>query len=224
MSRLALRLAPVLAAALLAACQQASGGSAGPAPPAPVAEGEPADAPAAPAPAEELAEDILPSPSDAATPAPAEELAEDPLPSPSDAATPDTPAPAVPHIYMALQPGGTGHPTSVVFAIDAARDGTPSDDPAIRLTPDAGRCNPQEMRRYDFPPGDAARPVVGDAEGALGLTAQDLPRFLAAAVTGRMLDAGLASEPEDTRGLNVCTRKLWERLVVAENQGRLARQ
>ena len=132
-------------------------------------------------------------------------------------------APAVPHIYLALQPGGTGHPVSAIFAIDAARDGNPSDDPAIRLTPDAGRCNPQEMRRFDFPP-EAATPVVSEAEQGRGLTAQDLPRFLAAAVTGRLIEAGLASEPEDTRPLNVCTRKLWERLVVARNRDRLAEQ
>lgn len=202
MSRLARRLAPVLAAALLAACQQGSGESAGLAPATPAAGSGLAGTRAAPAPAEGVEANISPSPSDISAPA--------------------SPAPPVPHIYMALQPGGTGHPTSVVFAIDAARDGTPSDDPAIRLTPDAGRCNPQEMRGYDFPPTDAARPVVGEAEAALGLTAQDVPRFLAAAVTGRMLEAGLASEPEETRGLNVCTRKLWERLVIARNREMLA--
>ncbi len=122
-----------------------------------------------------------------------------------------------PHIYMALQPGGTGHPDSVVFAIDSSRDGTPSDDPAIRLTPDAGQCNPQEMRSYEFGP-ENSTPVVGQRELEQGLTASDLPRFLAAAVTGHMIDADLASEPEETRPLNVCTRKLWERLVAGEGQ------
>ncbi|HUF88347.1 MAG TPA: hypothetical protein VMM59_13290, partial [Thermohalobaculum sp.] len=99
----------------------------------------------------------------------------------SVAAAPALPAPGaeVPHVYMALQPGGPGRPHSVVFAIDAARDGTPGDDPAIRLTPEAGRCNPQEMRRYDFS-AEAAGPVVSEAEGASGLTARDLPAFLAA--------------------------------------------
>lgn len=140
-------------------------------------------------------------------------------PAETRSATPDA-LPPVPHIYLALQPGGSGFPTSVVFAIDAARDGTPSDDPAIRLTPEAGRCNPQEMRRYDFP--EDAAPVVSEPEQAKGLTADDLPDFLAAAVTGRLIEAGLATEPEDTRPLNVCTRKLWQRLVVAGNRDRLA--
>ncbi len=125
----------------------------------------------------------------------------------------------VPHSYLALQPAGAGHPTSVVFAIDASRDGTPSDDRALRLTPDDGDCNPQEMQRYDFP-ADAA-PAVGDGEQARGLTPRELPDFLAASVTGRLIDTGLASEPEDTRALNICTRKLWERLVLARNSGRV---
>lgn len=133
-------------------------------------------------------------------------------------ATGDPAAAPIPHIYLALQPGSAGRPHSVVFAIDAARDGSPSDDAAIRLTPENGNCNPQEMRRYDFPP-DAV-PVVSEAEQSRGLTARDLPAFLAAEVTGRMIDAGIAAEAEDTRPLNVCTRKLWESLVVAENRDR----
>ncbi len=127
------------------------------------------------------------------------------------------PAPPVPHIYMALQSDGAGRTVSAVFAIDAARDHTPSDDPAIRLTPENGLCNPQEMRSYDFGPQDAARPVVSEAEQAEGLTARDLPAFMAVSVTDRMLSLGLASEREQTRALNVCTRKLWERLLLAGN-------
>lgn len=128
----------------------------------------------------------------------------------------------VPHIYMALQPGGTGRPVSVVFAIDNSRDGTPSDEEAIRLTPEAGDCNPQEMRSYDFPAEYAERPVVSETEAEKGLSAEDLPRYLAATVTGQMVEEGLASEPEETRPQNVCTRKLWEQLVSNQNRDQAA--
>lgn len=205
-------LALLAAAALLGACDNSEPAARAPEPSA-SANPEPQGETGAAAP-----EDILPAP-DRSAPS----LATLASPEPPAMEVPEAEArPSVPHIYLALQPGGTGRPTSAVFAIDAARDGTPSDDPAIRLTPEAGRCNPQEMRRYAFP-ADAA-PVVSEAEEAGGLSARDLPRYLAAAVTGRLIEAGLASEPEDTRALNVCTRKLWERLVVAENRDRLATQ
>ncbi len=141
------------------------------------------------------------------------------LPAPAAAALP--PGPPVPHIYMALQSGGASQAVSAVFAIDAARDNTPSNDPAVRLTPEAGLCNPQEMRSYDFAAADAARPVVSEAEQAQGLTARDLPAFMAVSVTDRMLSLGLASEREQTRALNVCTRKLWERLLAGNPPGSL---
>ncbi len=198
MSGAVFRIAVLGAAALLAACQ---------ATPEQSGEEKASTTEASEAPAE-----------DAAAEAEGEATADATTEEPEQPATESGATPASgPHIYMALQPGGTGHPTSVVFAIDSARDGTPSDDPAIRLTPDAGNCNPQEMRSYDFPPG-ASTPVVGQPELERGLTARDLPRFLAASVTGRLIDAGLASEPEETRPLNVCTRKLWERLVTAQGQ------
>ena len=127
----------------------------------------------------------------------------------------------VPHIYMALQDEGDGKPVSAVFAIDAARNNTPSDDRAVRLTPDAGLCNPQEMTRFDFPPEYAAKPMVSEIEQAEGLTVLDLPAYMAISVTNEMLSLGLAAEPEETRPLNVCTRKLWERLVLTENSGAL---
>lgn len=139
---------------------------------------------------------------------------------PGTGAAPGAVGPPVPHVYLAVQPARPGHPASVVFAIDAARDGTPSDDPAIRLTPDAGRCNPQEMQHYAFPA--ETRPVVSEAEQARGLTPRDLPAYLAASVTGRMIEAELAAEPEDTRALNICTRKLWERLVLAGTEAERA--
>lgn len=165
---------------------------------------------AAPAPQPRL---TLPSPGAEALPLP------DGLPNPADDPTLRTAeraariAAETPHIYFSVQ-AERGRPVSVVFAIDAARDNTPADDPAIRLTPAEGDCNPQELRRYAFPAADAARPAFSEAEALRGVTAAELPRFLAAAVTERMLEADLAAEPEDTRPQNVCTRKLWERLTT----------
>ena len=152
-----------------------------------------------------------------AEPAPPPALETTALPAPARPEQTSPPAPPVPHIYLSLQSGGAGGSVSAVFAIDAARDNTPSDDPAIRLTPEAGLCNPQEMRSYDFSAADAARPVVSEAEQAEGLTARDLPAFMAVSVTERMLSLGLAREREETRALNVCTRKLWERLLASGN-------
>ena len=123
---------------------------------------------------------------------------------------------AAPHVYMALQPDAPG-PLSLVFAIDARRDNTPGDDPAIRLTPEDGKCNPQELRRYDFPPDAAARPIFGPDEAAAGITARDLPNFMAMAVTSEMLRQGLIDEVEESKPQNVCTRKLWERIIVNES-------
>ena len=153
-----------------------------------------------------------------AQPAPPPALETTALPAPVRPEQASPPAPPVPHIYMALQSDGAGRTVSAVFAIDAARDNTPSDDPAVRLTPADGLCNPQEMRSYDFPPQDAARPVVSEAEQAEGLTARDLPAFMAVSVTDKMLSLGLARDREATRALNVCTRKLWERLLLTGNQ------
>jgi hypothetical protein len=158
--------------------------------------------------------DISPDTAAQADPAPAPAPETTALPAP---ALPTPASPPVPHIYMALQSDDAGRPVSAIFAIDAARDNTPSDDPAIRITPEGGRCNPQEMRSYNFPPEDAARPVVGETEQAQGLTAGGLPDFMAVSVTESMLERGLASDREDTRALNICTRKLWEELVLSEN-------
>ena len=179
-----------LLAALLAACQTTG-------------EAPPDSATDAPAQAEQAQPPVLDFPAASAA-----------LPAPALATLP----PPVPHIYMALQSDGEGRTVSAVFAIDAARDHTPSDDPAIRLTPESGLCNPHEMRRYDFAPEDAARPVVSEAEQAEGLTVRNLPAFMAVSVTEKMLSLGLADEREQTRPLNVCTRKLWERLVAAGNR------
>ncbi len=162
--------------------------------------------------------DTAPDTATQAEPAPPPALETTALPTPALPTPASPPARPVPHIYMALQSGGAGRVVSAVFAIDAARDNTPSDDPAIRLTPADGLCNPQEMRSYDFPAEDAARPVVSEAEQAQGLTARDLPSFMAVSVTDKMLSLGLASEREQTRALNVCTRKLWERLLLTGNQ------
>jgi hypothetical protein len=185
----------LIAAALLAACQT-TGDTPLETPPDTATQAEPAEPPPA------LETTALPIPA---------------LPTPA-------PPPPVPHIYMALQSGDAGRPVSAVFAIDAARDNTPSDDPAIRLTPDNELCNPQEMRSYDFSPQDAARPVASEAEQAQGLTAGGLPDFMAVIVTERMLERGLASNRAQTRALNICTRMLWERLLLAENQPAPVRQ
>lgn len=190
----------IIAAALLTACQTTGDEPAAAEPAAPpVAESPQAEAPAVDDPAQD---DTI-----TAT-----------LPQPG--ALP----PPIPHIYLALQPGGEGRPTSVIFAIDTARDSTPSDDQAIRLTPENGLCNPQEMRNYNFPPEYAAAPVTSEADQNRGLTAADLPAFMAVSVTDTMLARGLASDREQTRALNICTRKLWEELVLAENQPVSAQQ
>ena len=135
---------------------------------------------------------------------------------------PATPPPPIPHIYLALQSDGEGSPVSAIFAIDAARNNTPSDDPAVRLTPENGLCNPHEMRKFTFPPQYAVKPVVSEIEQAQGLTAADLPAFMAVSVTDMMLARGLASDREQTSALNVCTRKLWEQLVLTQPGDALA--
>ena len=146
----------------------------------------------------------------------AEALLPVPGSAPQPQGLPGTEAP-VPHIYVSLQSDGPGRQVSAVFAIDAARDATPSDDTAFRLTPEDGLCNPQSMTSYTFPEADSDRPVLTEADRALGLTAANLPDAMAVIVTERMLAAGLAAEPEETRAMNVCTRKLWRQIVSAGN-------
>ena len=128
-----------------------------------------------------------------------------------------------PHVYMSLQPD-TGGQISVVFAIDRSRDGTPSDEPAIRITPEAteaqaGRCNPQQLRYYKFPPDSADRPVYGPDEALRGVGARDLPGFMATAVSSEMIVTGVAEDLEDTRPQNICTRKLFEQTIIAATTG-----
>lgn len=151
----------------------------------------------------------------------------DPLKPPADAqparieAAPKTPedeafrrAMLAPHIYMSLQPDPTGV-TSIVFAIDADKNDSPQNDPAMRITPENGSCNPQELRRYNFPD-DVRRPIFGPDEAFRGVTAQDLPNFMAMAVTSEMIRRGLVNEVEESHAQNVCTRKLWERMILNE--------
>lgn len=141
------------------------------------------------------------------------------LPSPGSAAGSDAPGTSIgaaPHVYMALQPDGAG-PLSIVFAIDAARDGTPGDDPAIRLTPEDGKCNPQSLRRYAFAPNDARKPVFGPEQVVAGITARELPNFMAISVTSEMMERGMIVEPEQSHPQNVCTRKLWQRMILNES-------
>jgi hypothetical protein len=203
-SRLA-RFSGLTAAVLVVACQTLDD------PTSSGVEPEPTLNTQAQTPAPEPVPDILPEP------APGQVDASAALPVPGTQPPPEP----VPHIYMSFQLDNTGFAVSVIFAIDASRDNTPSDDPAIRLSPEDGKCNPQEMRNYTFPPKDAATPVVGEAEQALGLRVRDLPAFLAVSVTNKMLNRGLAVSREDTRALNICTRKLWESLILAENDAPL---
>lgn len=123
----------------------------------------------------------------------------------------------VPHVYMALQPDEGSGPLSIVFAIDRSRDNTPGDDPAIRLTPEEGKCNPQEMRRFQFPDVTIQRPIFGPEEAKRGIGAKDLPNFMAMMVTGEMMRQGVVVEPEASKPQNVCTRKLWERMIVNQS-------
>lgn len=124
---------------------------------------------------------------------------------------------AAPHIYMSLQPDPSG-PTSIVFAIDADKNDSPQNDPAMRITPEDGKCNPQELRRYNFPE-DLRRPIFGPDEAYRGITPQDLPNFMAMAVTSEMMRRGMIEEPEQSQPQNVCTRKLWERMIINEVVG-----
>lgn len=113
-----------------------------------------------------------------------------------------------PHIYMALQEDGS-RPLSIIFAIDEGRDGSPNNDPAIRITPDDGSCNPQAMRNYNFP-APYNRPVFSGDQVLQGVRADQLPAFMAIAVSERIVGLGLRPTLQDTRPQNICTRKLWE--------------
>ncbi|MEL6220843.1 MAG: hypothetical protein AAFR79_20720 [Pseudomonadota bacterium] len=163
----------------------------------------------------------------AATPAkpPAVPQAADILPTPGGAPAPAAPQPQpdAPEIYMALQKDNADI-VSVIFAIDEARDNTPSDDPAIRITPEGGLCNPQQLRRFEFPGLYAARPVYSRLEAERPVEADQLPSFLATTVTTEMVRQGLARTPDDTRPQNMCTYLLWERLVYADLRSQLAGQ
>lgn len=169
---------------------------------------------------------------DAEAPPPDDDASEDDAggETPDDIAPADPQAPVdaaaaadAPHVYMSLQPD-TGGSTSVVFAIDRSRDGTPSDEPAIRITPEAteaqsGRCNPQQLRYYKFPPESAGQPVYGPDEASRGVAAGDLPGFMATAVSAEMMELGIADDLDGTRPQNVCTRKLFEQTIIAASTG-----
>ncbi|MFK7941743.1 MAG: hypothetical protein AB8B85_02335 [Paracoccaceae bacterium] len=134
------------------------------------------------------------------------------------AAAPANGADEAPRIFMALQADPNG-PTSIIFAIDRAKDNTPLNDPAIRLTPEEGACNPQELRGYPFPLGSSQRPVFGPQEVSSGVTARELPNFMAMAVTSEMMRQGIVVTPQQSKPQNVCTRKLWEQLIINQSAG-----
>ncbi|MEM6905388.1 MAG: hypothetical protein AAF568_05800 [Pseudomonadota bacterium] len=114
-----------------------------------------------------------------------------------------------PHIYLAVQEDG-GRPTSLIFAIDEARDGTPSNDPAIRLTPDAGQCNPQVMRSYNFPALYDGAPVFSGEQILRGVRAEQLPAYMAIAASNELLRLPQFETRDDVAAHNICTRKFWE--------------
>ena len=125
---------------------------------------------------------------------------------PAERAPRDIDPEAVPVIYFDLEDGGSG-PHSAVFAIDDERDGTANDDAAIRLTPEGGECNPQELARYDF--GDLT-PVFGMEQAAAGITPGEIPRYLAFVTSQEMVARGLAADVDETAPMNICVRKLWQ--------------
>ncbi|MEM9144687.1 MAG: hypothetical protein AAGC57_00715 [Pseudomonadota bacterium] len=139
---------------------------------------------------------------------------------PAGAAAPQSDAP---EIYMALQ-RDNADVVSVIFAIDEARNNTPSDDPAIRLTPEAGLCNPQQLRRFEFPALYAARPIYSRLEAEAPVAADELPSFIATIVSNEMVRQGMARTADDTRPQNMCSYLLWQRLVYADLQSQLAGQ
>lgn len=199
--------------------------------------GTPSESPAEPAPAARSGDPAiaaLPEPyraADPATQAPQQAAPAPVLPTPnagaSEAASARAPLEAppeqAPDIYMALQQNSAGT-ISIVFAIDEAKDNTPSDDRAIRITPENGKCNPQEMTSFAFPDVFAARPIFSELEARERVSADKLPNFMAIAVSTEMMRLGYAGRPEDTHPQNVCTRKLWERLVGADRAAQVARQ
>ncbi|MEM1385556.1 MAG: hypothetical protein AAF713_15315 [Pseudomonadota bacterium] len=123
---------------------------------------------------------------------------------------------AVRDIFMALQPAA-GRPVSVIFAMDENRNGDPSDDAAVRLTPENGSCNPQLMRRFDFPAEAQAAPVFSIDDVRRGVSARTLPSFIATSVSQEMISKGLASGPDETRPQNLCSYELWRRQVIEFN-------
>lgn len=113
---------------------------------------------------------------------------------------------SVPVIFMALQDGGAAS-HSVVFALDSDRDGSAIGERAIRLTPEDGQCNPQELTRYDFGGSD---PVFGVEQANAGIRPAEIPRYLAFVASQALVDSGLAPSVEATAPQNICTRKWWE--------------
>ena len=78
--------------------------------------------------------------------------------------------------------------------------------------------SPQDLPEFARSTVDGYAVIAADTYGA----SSSLPAFLAVSVTNAMLNRGLAVTRDDTRALNICTRKLWESLVLAENRPALA--
>ncbi|MEM6489995.1 MAG: hypothetical protein AAF677_17290 [Pseudomonadota bacterium] len=147
--------------------------------------------------AEEPAASAAPDPAEAAQQAPAA----------GPYATED-----VPQIWMALEPGQSGAPASVLFAIDSGFDGSVADDQAVRITPEptgarSGNCSIQNLTSYEFV---SNGPVFSAAQANQGVKPEDIPRFLAFTASQAMVSAGMAGAADETAAQNICTRKFWE--------------
>lgn len=153
---------------------------------------------------------------------------DDPAPStasdaPAEAApaAPETAAPAtagkqyapedVPAIWMGIE-GGEGRPTSVVFAIDGALDGSVANDKAVRITPvptagGAGNCDIKDLEGYNF---TSTGPIFSHVQANQGVQPSEIPQYLAFTASQSIVASGLAADAEGTVPQNICTRKFWE--------------
>jgi len=116
---------------------------------------------------------------------------------------------------LALQ-SAPGKPAAFI-APDRIRPVGFARDEGLLEYPEESFLGYRHIQEYFAFPEKFATPVFSETEQAEGVTATDLPGFLAATVTQAMLAEGFAATEEQTRPLNICTRKLWEQLVVIQN-------
>ncbi len=157
----------------------------------------------------------LPPPPSAEAPLPATDLAGLPVPPIGGSLAPADNAPL---IYMGLDPRSNGV-VAITFVMDRDRDGNPYNDPAVELRPAGGKCNLTDVEKHQLAPPFADRPIFGPDEVRKGVTPDQLPAFMAIAVSSEMIRQGLAQDPGETHPQNVCTRKYWERLMAQTRRG-----